>query len=414
MTGDHLDRDGIPLPTGPLEASGGEVVDLHPASGGRTRRPTLPTAELAISSYREVAARVAAAGEPRWLIQGLWPADAYGVLAAQEKAGKTWAALDLAVSVATGTPWLDHYACPSPGPVLVFLGEGGERATVRRIEAIAAAKGVDPDQLADRLRLCFRVPRLAAPGAGSELAAIQAELAAHPAALVVLDPLYLAAAGASGANLYDMGAVLQAIQGVCQAAGCALLVVTHWNKTGDGRGADRISGAGPAAWARVICSVAVHYRGSDPDGASTVVLGDELIGGEIADTRFRIRRRVRADDPADLGAPLSYSVEVLAADEDEDLDPAAAALSKSRQWVLAALRAGGDLQTVKQLGDRLAQAGHPLKPRTIQLALGELEAAGLAAGSEEGNGRARYWSPATPDADSDHDQASDGGEGGMP
>jgi hypothetical protein len=413
MSSDHLDRDGIPLPTGPLEeASGGEVVDLRPAAG-RTRRPALPAAELAVSSYGEVAARVAAAGEPRWLIQGLWPADAYGVLAAQEKAGKTWAALDLAVSVACGRPWLDHFACPTPGPVLVFLGEGGERATVRRIEAIATAKGVDPDQLADQLRLCFRVPRLAAPGAGSELAAIQAELEAHPAALVVLDPLYLAAAGASGANLYDMGAVLQAIQGVCQAAGCALLVVTHWNKTGDGRGADRISGAGPAAWARVICSVAVQYRGSDPDGASSVVLGVEVIGGEIADTRFRLRRRVRADDPADLGAPLAYAIEVLAADDEpDDMDPAAAALSKSRQWVLTALRAGGDMQTVKQLGDRLAQAGHPLKPRTIQTALGELEAAGLAAGSAEGNGRARYWSPATPNADGDDSQAGDAGGAG--
>ena len=411
MTSDHLDRDGIPLPTGPLEeTSGGEVVDLRPASG-RGRRPALPAAELTISSYREVAARVAAAGEPRWLIQALWPADAYGVLAAQEKAGKTWAALDLAVSVATGQPWLDHFACPSPGPVLVFLGEGGERATVRRIEAIATAKGIDPDQLADPLRLCFRVPRLAAPGAGGELAAIQAELDSHPAALVVLDPLYLAAAGASGSNLYDMGAVLQAIQGVCQQAGCALLVVTHWNKTGDGRGADRISGAGPAAWARVICSVSVDYRGADDDGASKVLLGVELIGGEIADTRFRIRRRVQADDPADLGAPLAYAVEVLAGDdEDLDLEPAAAALSKSRQWVLTALRAGGDMQTVKQLGDRLAQAGHPLKPRTIQTALGELEAAGLATGSEEGNGRARYWSPTTPDAGEDG-AGNGGGEG---
>jgi hypothetical protein len=415
VTGDHLDRDGIPLPAGPLdEPAGGEVVDLHPTAS-RARRPPAPAAELAISSYGEVAARVAAAGEPRWLVQGLWPADAYGVLAAQEKAGKTWAALDLAVSVASGRPWLDHFACPSPGPVLVFLGEGGERATVRRIEAIATAKGVDPDQLAERLRLCFRVPRLAAPGAGSELAAIQAELAEHPAALVVLDPLYLAAAGASGSSLYDMGGVLQAIQGVCQAAECALLVVTHWNKTGDGRGADRISGAGPAAWARVICSVAVHYRGSDPDGASAVVLGVEVIGGEIADTRFRICRRIRSEDPADLGAPLTYSVEVLAADDDpEDLDPAAAALSKSRQWVLAALRAGGDLQTVKQLGDRLAQAGHPLKPRTIQTALGELEAAGLAAGSEEGNGRARYWSPATASPGSDDGEAGAGGGEGMP
>jgi hypothetical protein len=397
VTGDHLDRDGIPLPTGPLEeAAGGEVVDLRPTAA-QARRPPVPVTELAVSSFGEVAARVAAAGEPRWLIQGLWPADAYGVLAAQEKAGKTWAALDLAVSVATGQPWLDHFACPTPGPVLLFLGEGGERATVRRIEAIATAKGVDPSQLADRLRLCFRVPRLAAPGAGSELAAIQAELEAHPAVLLVLDPLYLAAAGASGANLYDMGAVLQAIQGVCQQAGCALLVVTHWNKTGDGRGADRISGAGPAAWARVICSVSVDYRASDDDGASKVLLGFELIGGEIADTRFRIRRRIHAEDPADLGSPLSYSVEVLAGDDGQDLDPAAAGLSPSRQWVLAALQAGGDMQTVKQLGDRLAESGRPLKPRTIQTALGELEATGLAQGSEEGNGRARYWSPAAPD-----------------
>ena len=401
MSRDQRDRDGIPLPTGPLEeTAGGEVVDLHPAAG-RARRPTLPAAELAVSSYAEVAARVAAAGEPRWLIQELWPADAYGVLAAQEKAGKTWAALDLAVSVATGRPWLDHFACPTPGPVLVFLGEGGERATVRRIEAIATAKGVDPVQLADQLRLCFRVPRLAAPGAGGELAAIEQELAAHPAALVVLDPLYLAAAGASGSNLYDMGAVLQAIQGVCQLAGCALLVVTHWNKTGDGRGADRISGAGPAAWARVICSVSIDHRASDDDGASTVLLGVELIGGEIADTHFRIRRRVHAEDPADLSSPLSYSVEVLAADDDQDLDPAAAGLSPSRQWVLAALQAGGAMQTVKQLGDRLAENGRPLKPRTIQTALGDLEATGLAQGSEEGNGRARYWSPATPNHSAD-------------
>jgi len=412
MIGDHQDRDGIPLPNGPLEEASGGVVDLRPASS-RARRIPLPTSEMAISPYGEVATRVAAAGGPRWLIQGLWPADAYGVLAAQEKAGKTWAALDLAVSVATGRPWLDHFACPNPGPVLVFLGEGGERATVRRIEAIATAKGVDSDQLAEQLRLCFRVPRLAAPGAGGELAAIQVELADHPAALVVLDPLYLAAAGASGSNLYDMGAVLQAIQGVCQQAGCALLVVTHWNKTGDGRGADRISGAGPAAWARVICSVSVDYRGADDDGASKVLLGVELIGGEIADTRFRIRRRVQAEDPADLGSPLSYRVEVLAGDDGQDLDPAAAGLSPSRQWVLAALQAGGDMQTVKQLGDRLAENGRPLKPRTIQTALGELEAAGLAQGTEEGNGRARYWSPANPDVDSGGDDLAgeDGGEG---
>ena len=404
--GDHLDRDGIPLPTGPLEeASGGEVVDLRPTPG-RARRPALPATELAISSYGEVAARVAAGrGSPagsskasgRPMPTGSWPPRRRP---ARPGPPSTWPSRS-----PPGGPGSTTSPAPAPGRSWSSWARGraGHRAPHR---GHRHRQGVDPDQLADRLRLCFRVPRLAAPGAGGELAAIQAELAEHPAALVVLDPLYLAAAGASGSNLYDMGAVLQAIQGVCQHAGCALLVVTHWNKTGDGRGADRISGAGPAAWARVICSVSIQHRGSDPDGASTVLLGVELIGGEIADTRFRIRRRVHADDPTDLGSPLSYAVEVLADDDDQDLDPAAAALSKSRQWVLTALRAGGELQTVKQLGDRLAQAGHPLKPRTIQLALGELEAAGLAAGSEEATGRARYWSPAAPDG------GGEGGEGG--
>jgi hypothetical protein len=74
------------------------------------------------------------------------------------------------------------------------------------------------------------------------------------------------------------------------------------------------------------------------------------------------------------------------------------------------------MRTVKQLGDRLAQAGHPLKPRTIQTALGELEAAELAAESQEGNGRARYWSPTTSNPDADRasdDQAGNGGGEGM-
>jgi len=169
-------------------------------------------------------------------------------------------------------------------------------------------------------------------------------------------------------------------------------------------------GAGPIASAGRAGRLGPGYLlggrplpGSDPDGSSSVVLGGRADWRRDRRYRFRIRRRVRSDDPADLGSPLSYAVEVLATDEDEDLDPAAAAMSKSRQWVLAALCTGGDMQTVKQLGDRLAWAGHPRKPRTIQTALGKLEADGLATGSEEGNGRARYWSPTAHDAGSGDD-----------
>ncbi|HEY2956622.1 MAG TPA: AAA family ATPase [Actinomycetota bacterium] len=382
----------------PAEDAGGlaTVYPLHPPTA--TTGLSQPAGRgLVVEDLAAVLARVDAAGPPAWLVEGLWPRDAYGVFAAEDKAGKTWANLDLAISVAAGVPWLGRFACPSPGRVLVFLGEGGERATVRRLRAIAAHKGVDLAGLAARglVRLCFRVPRLTS---GAELKAVAAELADRPAALVVLDPLYLAVGtGGAGADLYAMGTILSGIQGVCQQAGAALVVVTHWNKTGEGRGARRISGVGPGAWGRVLASAGVAHRVSAPDGTSTVVLAVEVVGGEIPDQSFRVRRQVRAEDPGDLASPLYYHVEVLDdADPDSPAAGPAGGLSPSRRLVLAALREGGPMQTVKQLGDYTAARGHPLKPRTIQEALGELEAAALAEGTEAISGLPRYWSATDP------------------
>jgi AAA domain len=210
-----VDRDGVPLPTEP-PGELAEVYPLHPPTGDRDLGPS-GQAGLLVEDLGAVLDRVEAAGPPGWLVEGLWPADAYGVLAAEDKAGKTWAILDLAVSVAAGRPWLGAFPCPQAGRVLVFLGEGNQRAIVRRLRAICAHKHLQVEQLAARIRLCFRVPRLTS---GADLTAVAGELAASPAALVIVDPLYLAVGVAgAGADLYAMGAVLSAIQGVCQRRG---------------------------------------------------------------------------------------------------------------------------------------------------------------------------------------------------
>ena len=41
------------------------------------------------------------------------------------RCAKTWLGLDMALSVATGTPCLGKYAVSEPGPVLVYLAETG-------------------------------------------------------------------------------------------------------------------------------------------------------------------------------------------------------------------------------------------------------------------------------------------------
>jgi len=81
----------------------------------------------------------------RWLIDQLWGAAAVGVIGGAPKCSKTWLALDMSVSVATGTACLDRYDVPLPGPVLVYLAEDSLAIVRERIEGIARHRGLQLD-----------------------------------------------------------------------------------------------------------------------------------------------------------------------------------------------------------------------------------------------------------------------------
>lgn len=263
---------------------------------------------LVIEHVSDVAARVDAAGDPGFLFRPIWPAGDYGALGAEKKAGKTWMALDALVSVASGTPWLGHYGVDQQGPVVAFLGEGGERKTIRRLRAVCAVRGLVMDDLS--IRLCHRVPHLSSQ---QHLDIVKAELATATPVLVVVDPMYLAARGAKSSDLFEMGAQLEPMQVLCQDAATALLVSHHWNKTGVGTGSERFSGAGLAEWGRVLISVAVKSREVDPISlATTVELNLEVTGDEGAEGTLTLQRRVWSDHPEKLTSPLHYVTKVLA------------------------------------------------------------------------------------------------------
>jgi len=87
------------------------------------------------------AARIESSLGPRWLIEDLWEEEGVGILGGAPKSCKTWLAMDLALSVATGTAALGSYAVAEPGPVLVF-GAEDEPAMVRtRLEGLATQRG---------------------------------------------------------------------------------------------------------------------------------------------------------------------------------------------------------------------------------------------------------------------------------
>jgi hypothetical protein len=83
------------------------------------------------------------ASEPAWLIEGLWSAQAVGIIGGQPKCGKSFLALDLAVAVASGTPCLRRFPTHQSGTVLLFAAEDAPHVVRQRLEGIAAAAGVN-------------------------------------------------------------------------------------------------------------------------------------------------------------------------------------------------------------------------------------------------------------------------------
>jgi len=83
----------------------------------------------------------------RWLIEGLWARSAIGLIGGAPKCCKTWFGLDMAVSVATGTPALGHFPTVAPGPALVYLAEDALPQVRCRIDAICRRRRIRIEHL---------------------------------------------------------------------------------------------------------------------------------------------------------------------------------------------------------------------------------------------------------------------------
>jgi hypothetical protein len=87
------------------------------------------------------------ADEPNWLIEGLWADQAVGILGGEPKCCKSFLALDMAVSVASGTACLRRFPVVGTAPVLVFPAEDALAVVKKRLEGICAAARTRLDAL---------------------------------------------------------------------------------------------------------------------------------------------------------------------------------------------------------------------------------------------------------------------------
>lgn len=85
--------------------------------------------------------------QTQWLVQDLWTDQAVGILGGEPKCCKSFLALDIAVSVASGAAALRQFPVRRTGPVLLFPAEDSLAVVRQRLEGIAAAAQVGFESL---------------------------------------------------------------------------------------------------------------------------------------------------------------------------------------------------------------------------------------------------------------------------
>lgn len=165
----------------------------------------------------------------RWLIESLWADEAVGIVGGEPKCCKSFLALDLAVSVASGAPCLRHFQTRQRGPVLLFAAEDPLHVVRRRLQAIALAAEVDFDTLdihvitAPTLRLDLEEDRRR----------LQATVEAIQPKLLVLDP-FVRLHRADENLVADVAPMLGYLRQLQRSFHTAVLLVHHARKGAGG------------------------------------------------------------------------------------------------------------------------------------------------------------------------------------
>jgi hypothetical protein len=286
----------------------------------------------------------------RWLIEPLWARAGVGIIGGAPKSYKSWLALDVAVSVASGTPCLDTFPVREPGSALVYMAEDAPSVVKARLAGLCRHRGL--------ALAALPLDVITAPSVRLDRSPDQRRLAetvrrAAPRVLL-LDP-FVRLHRINENDAGEVAAILGYLRDLQRAHDLAIVVVHHARKNGGSTtGGQTLRGSGDFfAWVDTALSLrrrpphlalAVEHRAARaPDPVTLALVGSEpdlhlaLVGAQAAppDT---------GPAPADLDATLLHTL----------AQAGGAGLPR------AALRAALHVRNAR-LGDaltRLAAAGH--------------------------------------------------------
>jgi hypothetical protein len=188
-----------------------------------------------------------------YMIDGVLVRNQPGLIGGASKSLKTTTAIDLAVSLASGSPFLGVRSVLSQEKVMFYSAESGE-ATIREIERrVSMAKGVYDQLDNDQIIWQTWVPQIS-DLAG--LALLDYEIGQHKPTVVILDPLYQMLDGENASSYSLNGQQLQTISRLCLDHNATPILIDHAKRSSNNvrefapLELEDISGAGKAEFFR--------------------------------------------------------------------------------------------------------------------------------------------------------------------
>jgi len=304
---------------------------------------------------------------PQWLVDNIWMAKNVGWIAGEGKSYKSVLSLDLALSVASGVPFLGKFEVKDPGTVLMVQEEDPIWRVAHRIQAMASHKGISDMDLAQKENgLVFRINETKVPlfiSIGGKLtfedegrmSALERAIAARRPKLVILDPMFMMSAGMDEFKAGEMAQILNTLKQWRNEYECAIAIVHHFRKSS---GADT---------QKLYGSMALYAWSEN----------SLLVQRESRDTNLISIRRDIKDAPSDE----KLAVEFL--NIDEEYKYVLRDIKVGHPTIANALKgfAAGDSVTIKNLQDLTG-----LSDRAIRQNVKDMEEQGLIKTDRRGRG----------------------------
>jgi len=210
---------------------------------------------------------------------GVFPLGKAGELIAESGGSKTMVTIQLAIAIATATPWLDMFSVASPGRVLLLLAEEDREEVQRRIHSAARRLRVDlPHDSIVTLPLSGHPCALLERGErGNSVETdfmrwLRDEVAASSWKLIVFDPLSRFAGPDAEKDNAQGTRFVQAIESFARPSETSVLATHHTNQPSRAAGVrlDGTSGRGSTSLVDGFrWSVGLKVHIADLDGQET-------------------------------------------------------------------------------------------------------------------------------------------------